>query len=814
MDQVQQKETAGGAGTCPRCGAALSAGALGGLCPACLLKQGAASDSGVPPHATPFEPPGVTEIARLFPQLELTELIGRGGMGAVYKARQPALDRLVALKVLPMRPGAPADFAERFTREARALARLNHPNIVAVYEFGQVEGLHYFIMEYVDGTTLRQMERAGRLSPRAALQIVPALCDALQYAHDEGVVHRDIKPENVLVDRRGRVTVADFGLARMLDPDSAALRLTGEGQVMGTPHYMAPEQVEHPLQVDHRADIYALGVVFYEMLTGELPLGRFPPPSARVRLDVRLDEVVLRALEKAPERRYQHASEVRTAVETIAPAPGDPALAAAAATKAASTCRGRWLTLVGLRDGQPVVRWPQVILVADILAIGVVLALYLAEQIPFAGYAIALGPTGMALAVLAVLLTVLPLLIQRALARPSAELPVLPGARRAPAAPPAAASAALDASGLRQVRWPAVGLFLTGVADWVLTPLLAALALPLMTGPAGSARFSPGLIAVALLVPFVFSGIVFVAALRMLRLQSYGWAIAAAIFCMLVTPGNIIGFPIGIWALAVLLRPDVRAAFDTGRPLPAPAPAPASAARGGGGTRVVLMVIGAVAVGASLLMVMLASLAITWALVVRRTAAEARRCEMALERAERDLHQAARRSATGGLPGMAPSQANATTPGGPGMPGRVPGMEDAPEPGDGTMPESLPGPAPELDEGADGLARLKARRAATDLAAAEADYAAGRIPNDAVLRARLAKAVAEAEVAGDAAGAARAKLQYTEEILRLIEAKFRAGLVPAGEVDKARSERDEAQNALSNRPPAERRTRRAEDTPE
>jgi serine/threonine protein kinase len=269
-------------------------------------------------------------VARLFPQLEILGFLGKGGMGAVYKARQPALDRMVALKILPAQAAPDPGFAERFTREARALARLSHPNIVAVHEFGQVSGasetpagtggtpgLPFFIMEFVDGVNLRQLQKAGRLSPREALQIVPQICDALQYAHDEGVVHRDIKPENVLVDRKGRVKIADFGLAKILGCDPEALRLTGEGQVMGTPHYMAPEQVEHPLTVDHRADIFSLGVVFYEMLTGELPLGKFQPPSRKVQVDVRLDDVVLHALEKEPERRYQQVSEVKSAVETI-----------------------------------------------------------------------------------------------------------------------------------------------------------------------------------------------------------------------------------------------------------------------------------------------------------------------------------------------------------------------------------------------------------------------------------------------------------------------------------------------------------------
>ena len=324
---------------CPQCGAELKPDVSEGLCPACLLQRGIATEGGAPPHSTAFTPPPISEVIKLFPQLEILEVIGQGGMGAVYKARQPGLERFVALKILTPRSGGDLDFAGRFTREARALARLSHPNIVAVYDFGQVQRpsapsteagqagapaiLNYFIMEYVDGPNLRQLEQAGKLTPREALQIIPQICSALQFAHDEGIVHRDIKPENVLLDKKGRVKIADFGLAKILGQE-ADFRLTGARDVMGTPHYMAPEQVEKPQEVDHRADIYSLGVVFYEMLTGELPLGKFDPPSHKVQIDVRIDEVVLRSLAKSPERRYQQVSEVKTELETIATTPPGP----------------------------------------------------------------------------------------------------------------------------------------------------------------------------------------------------------------------------------------------------------------------------------------------------------------------------------------------------------------------------------------------------------------------------------------------------------------------------------------------------------
>ncbi|MEI6074457.1 MAG: protein kinase [Verrucomicrobiota bacterium] len=382
---------------CSGCKKPLEPNAPDGLCPQCLLQAGLGTGVDLGPDSqsgsaqpSRFTPPTVAELAPQFPQLEILEFIGQGGMGAVYKARQKELDRIVALKILPPGIGHDAAFAERFTREARALAKLNHPGIVTIHDFGRVDyaagstpdasRLYYFLMEFVDGVNLRQLLSASRVSTREALAIVPQICDALQFAHDQGIVHRDIKPENILLDRRGRVKVADFGLAKIMgapltSPSDTLARAGGEGQgeispnqgsrfaplnpnpavghllplggegwdegayrqiedhgegatvltdaskVMGTPQYMSPEQIQAPGEVDHRADIYALGVVFYQMLTGELPGKKLEAPSSKVQIDVRLDAIVLRALEKNPNLRYQQVSQVKNMVETIVATP-------------------------------------------------------------------------------------------------------------------------------------------------------------------------------------------------------------------------------------------------------------------------------------------------------------------------------------------------------------------------------------------------------------------------------------------------------------------------------------------------------------
>ncbi|KAA5545313.1 serine/threonine protein kinase [Roseiconus nitratireducens] len=338
---------------CPRCGnpVPVDSGASGPTqCPRCLLRPPWDRPAPIAITLGPgqsFVPPSIEELSEHIVGYDVNAKIGQGGMGAVYSGRQKSLDRPVAIKILPPQIASRPGFRERFAREGRALAKLNHPNIVAVYDFGQAGPYAMLVMELVEGANLREVLAQGRLSQAEALEIIPQLCDALSYAHEEGVVHRDIKPENLLFDARGRLKITDFGLAKLLATKSDSSETESDSReadadaepadqdsptrgVVGTIHYMAPEQLEKPRSVDHRADLYALGVVFYEMLTGELPIGRFEPPSSRVNLppagssgppgisiDIRLDEVVLKALEKQPEKRYANAAEILSDLHSI-----------------------------------------------------------------------------------------------------------------------------------------------------------------------------------------------------------------------------------------------------------------------------------------------------------------------------------------------------------------------------------------------------------------------------------------------------------------------------------------------------------------
>jgi serine/threonine protein kinase len=326
--------------TCRRCGSRLGTGVLASLCPQCLFQQGLGTPCSCRPKS--FVAPSLSSIASLVPGVELLELVGQGGMGAVYKGRQHLLNRLVAVKVLPATAADGGSIVSRFRREARVLARLNNPNVVAIYDYGSAGGLSYFTMDYVEGCTLRQMLKVGQLEPERAVDLFCQLCDGLQHAHERGVVHRDIKPENLLIDKRGRLKVADFGIATLKWDGPSNERPTLEGQRIGTPYYMAPEQAQRPHTVDHRADIYSAGAVLYEMLTGVLPLGRFAPPSGKARIPLQMDMAVLGALETEASARYPSIEEFKAAVQSAwgvlaadgkSRSPSDPAALSQAAEK-------------------------------------------------------------------------------------------------------------------------------------------------------------------------------------------------------------------------------------------------------------------------------------------------------------------------------------------------------------------------------------------------------------------------------------------------------------------------------------------------
>ncbi|MES2439079.1 MAG: serine/threonine-protein kinase [Verrucomicrobiota bacterium] len=335
-EETVRSET-GAETTCPRCGAPLAGGSVDGLCARCLgaLNFDTLTRIGGAADEEPLAVPTVEELAEFFPQLEVLSLIGRGGMGVVYKARQKSLHRHVALKLLaPERAGDPM-FARRFASEARSLAALNHPHIVGVHDFGEAGGYFYLLMEYVDGVNLRQLIQSRRLSPDEALGIITPVCDALQAAHERGIVHRDVKPENLLIDLKGIVKIADFGIARMMDePAAEGIHPTAPDLpaahtlAVGTPDYAAPEQ-RASAPSDHRADIYSLGVVLYEMITGQRPgNGVITPPSRRAAVDMRIDEVLLKALQQEPDQRFRTVAEFRDrfqeAKEHMEPGAVDP----------------------------------------------------------------------------------------------------------------------------------------------------------------------------------------------------------------------------------------------------------------------------------------------------------------------------------------------------------------------------------------------------------------------------------------------------------------------------------------------------------
>ncbi|MCK6460398.1 MAG: serine/threonine protein kinase, partial [Planctomycetes bacterium] len=301
-------------------------------CPACGRKAAVAEEARdvVCDCGRRFDPAARPTVADPFLGKEIKgyrveEPIGSGAMGTVYRATQLSLGRPVAVKVLPPNVSDDPQFVHRFHREAEILAALSHPNVVQVIDRGEADGRYFIVMEYVDGESLRSLLKRGPVPPRDACRICAQLLDALDYAHKKGVVHRDIKPENILLSQEGNVKVADFGVSRFLEAEPGT-RLTRTHFVLGTYEYMAPEQRESVQEADGRSDIYATAVVLYEMLTGELPIGRFDLPSRKLKdVDRRLDAILEKGLAKDPARRYERASAMARELSAVASSPGAPA---------------------------------------------------------------------------------------------------------------------------------------------------------------------------------------------------------------------------------------------------------------------------------------------------------------------------------------------------------------------------------------------------------------------------------------------------------------------------------------------------------
>lgn len=319
---------------CPSCSCVIQVEASGGQRVYGEFAQGntevGAAPGGAQGAATPAPPGLPTEKASApgsspIPGYLVLEELGRGGMAVVFKARQISLDRTVALKIMAKRLASDPDFVKRFEREAKALAALNHPNIVSIFDRGQSGDKIFFVMEFVEGKSLRDLvkESGGRLPQERTIRLMIQVAEALGYVHKRGTIHRDIKPENVLVTAGDVVKVTDFGLAAMADPSGSA-NLTQANMMMGTLNYMPPEQRTDAKSVDHRADIYSYGVMLYELLTGSVPLGKWEPASTLVPgLDPRLDDVIGMCIKNNRAERYQSIDEARGVLkETLdGPAP-------------------------------------------------------------------------------------------------------------------------------------------------------------------------------------------------------------------------------------------------------------------------------------------------------------------------------------------------------------------------------------------------------------------------------------------------------------------------------------------------------------
>ena len=280
-----------------------------------------------PSSPTGFVAPEPSELAPLFPGYDIHDLIATGGMGAVYRAVQKSLDRTVALKILPMEFSEDAEFCAGFAAEAKAMARLNHPNLISVYDFGSVNGMLFIVMEFVPGKSIYHSANGVAIDPLVVIRLVTGICHGLAHAHENGILHRDIKPSNILLTTNAEPKIGDFGLARPIERKSEA----GE-MIFGTPGYTAPEVMEAPQSVDHRADLFSVGVLLHELLTGKLPKADERSASMISGCDIQFDPIIRRAIDPETANRYTSAAEIASDLQSIASSPVTGPMAKAGAT--------------------------------------------------------------------------------------------------------------------------------------------------------------------------------------------------------------------------------------------------------------------------------------------------------------------------------------------------------------------------------------------------------------------------------------------------------------------------------------------------
>ena len=289
-----------------------------------------------------FDPPDLSELSKLLDGYEVTSLIATGGMGAVYKATQVSLDRDVAIKLLPVEFGEDPSFRDQFEAEARSMAKLNHANLIGIYDFGEADGMPFIVMELVAGKSLYHSSYGKAIDEATAVQLIIGICRGLAHAHDANIIHRDIKPANILLDPNAKPKIGDFGLAAASDSEHSE-----DGPIFGTPGYVAPEIFSNPNAIGVQSDIYAVGVILYELLTGKMPEEPASPPSSIAKCDRRLDPIFKKATRRNPALRFKSADEMADDLEKILPnigASGQKAVRTAADRKAPATMLKRRMT--------------------------------------------------------------------------------------------------------------------------------------------------------------------------------------------------------------------------------------------------------------------------------------------------------------------------------------------------------------------------------------------------------------------------------------------------------------------------------------